>query len=100
VKLIDLRTADGSRLFSRLPKVVAWPLLRDHLAALPGSHAISSVIESNDQPRLEFSYAGHRFVIRNAGGHFCFYVSDPLCNDLKLFRVVAHCENLLAGSRG
>lgn len=95
MKLIDRRTDDGSRRFARLPKGATWEALRDHVAKLAGSEIEDLVVPRIEEPWLRFTYQGHRFLVRNHDGGFHFFVSDPLCSDMHLYRVASHCERLL-----
>jgi hypothetical protein len=95
MKLFDVRTNDGSRLFGRLPKTVPWQKLREHVAEIPGAKIVNFVSEGIAPAWFDFIYGGHRFVVRNGGDNFCFFVADPRCSDVSLFQVASHCEKLL-----
>jgi hypothetical protein len=95
MRLIDLRTADGSRQFARLPKAAAWDTLREHFARLPGLEIINFVVERVPTPWLDFIYRGHRFTVRDAGEEVWLMVADPQCSDVLLYETAAHCEQLL-----
>jgi len=97
MKLIDLRTDDGSRHFTRLPKAASVEDLRVHLAAMEGVEIGESASNGTAQPHLEFSYRDHQFRIRFDRDHFDFFVHDPQCSDVHLYRVVLHCQKLLGG---
>ena len=98
MKLIDVRTSDGSRQFVCLPNSATRQALREHVALLPGLEVVNFVAEGRAEAWLAFTYFGHRFAVRNGGGEFCFFVSDPRCSDLILYQVAAHCEQLLGGT--
>ena len=95
MKLIDIRTADGSRHFVGLPKRVPWQALRDHLSELHGSQVVHFVTGGPSEAWLDFSYRGHRFAVRNGGAEYHFFVSDPLCSDMDLYQVACHFQGLL-----
>jgi hypothetical protein len=92
MQLIDIRTSDGSRHFVRLPKHVSWKALCEHIGLLPGDNFFSNWIA---QPRLEFTFRGHRFTVRDSGREFHFYVCDPRCSDVALYQLAYYCEQLL-----
>ena len=97
MKLIDLRTDDGSRHFTRLPKTASVEDLRDHLAAMEGVGIGELVANGTAQPHLEFLYRDHRFWIRFDREYFHFFVRDPQCSDVHLYKVALHCQKLLGG---
>jgi hypothetical protein len=47
---------------------------------------------------IDFTHRGHRFLVSEQGGKFCFLVRDPQCPDLILYQVATHCEKLLASA--
>jgi len=95
MRLIDVRTSDGSRYFACLPKSVDWGILRDHLARLEGVEIVALNNHWEPKARLDFNYRGHSFSTHNGGDEFCFFVRDPQCPDLDLYRLASHCEKLL-----
>ncbi len=97
MKLIDRRTADGSRQFVCLPKTASWSALRRHVATLPGAEVAGCEADGPAFPWLGFTYRGHSFTVRQQGEEFHFFVADPRCPDLSLYQVAAHCAELLAG---
>ena len=98
MELIDLRTEDGSRHFTSLPKTRTWHALRDHLLRLPGTQIVNFVAEEVTRAWIDFTFGKHRFSVMHRDDKFCFYVSDPLCPDLRLYQVAYHCEEFLCGA--
>lgn len=98
MKLIDIRTSDGSRHFARLPKTAEWDALADHIGCFPGAEIISVVTEGVARPSIAFTYQGHRFSIIDQDGTFSFFVNDPQCADVTLYRMALHCEEILGSS--
>jgi len=94
MRLIDLRTADGSRQFACLPQDVAWDAVRDHALRLPDAQVIGFVGEEIAPPWLDFSFRGHRFVVHGRHGQLQFFVRQPHCPDLILFQVAQHFAEL------
>ena len=97
MKLIDLRTDDGSRHFTRLPKTASVEDLRDHLTVLGGVGIGESAGSEATRAHLEFSYQDHQFWVRFDREHFHFFVRNPQCSDVHLYRVAMHCQQLLGG---
>jgi hypothetical protein len=100
MKLLDHRTDDGSRHFARLPTPVHWQSLCDHLARLRGARIANCVLPGIAAPWVEFTYQGHRFLIRGQDGEVCLFVRDPQCSDVLVYRVATYCERLLRGGSG
>jgi hypothetical protein len=100
MKLIDIRTRDGSRLYLHLPQTVGWHDLRDHATRLPGAEVTRFVAEGVAQRQLEFSYRGYSFFIQEGGKHFSFFVRDPQCPDLIVYQVAQHFQDLVEQLRG
>ena len=97
MELIDVRTSDGSRHFARLPARATFDAFCAHVALLPGVEVLGSITENGGKPWMEFACRGHRFKVSSHDGLFHFDVCDPMCPDLILCQVVAHCERLLGG---
>jgi hypothetical protein len=95
MRLIDVRTSDGSRHFACLPKTCDWKKLRDHIGQLQGLEFVNLVVGRPEDPWCDFTFRGPRFLIRNGGPYYHFFVGDPQCSDLLLFQVALHCERLL-----
>ena len=95
MKLIDERTSDGSRHFSRLPRAVAWEAVRDHALLLPGAEMVNFVENELAEAWLDFSFRGRRFLIRSRDEHIHLFVDDPQRSDLILYQVGRHFERLL-----
>ena len=95
MKLIDVRTSDGSRLFGCFPKTATWQRLRDHVAGLPGAEIVNFVAAGVGPAWFDFIFGSHRFVVRNGGDCFCFFVAEPCCSDVSLYQVASYCEGLL-----
>jgi hypothetical protein len=94
MRLIDVRTGDGSRHFARLPASRRVEALREYLLSLPG--VVSPCLaERSAAPWVDFTYEGHDFSVRRRANTFCFFVRDPACSDITLCRLVLHCEQLL-----
>ena len=100
MKLIDERTPDGSRHFARLPKIVPWEAVRDHIPLLGSAKVVNYVEGGVASPWLDFTFRGHRFLIHSHENQFRLFVRDPLCSDLILFEVGRHFEELLGGEMG
>ena len=96
MKLIDVRTEDGSRHFARLPEGADWDALCNHLKQLPEVSVAQLVAEWTAEPRIEFTYQDHRCTVRRQEDEYCFFVRDPRCSDVPLYRLALHCERLLA----
>lgn len=94
MKLIDQRTADGSRHFACLPQAVSWTALQDRVALLPDAQLLSFVAEGIARGWLDFCFRQHRFLINAHDGHFHLFVHDPQCPDLILFQVGSHFETI------
>lgn len=99
MKLIDQRTADGSRHFAHLPQAASWTALRDRVALLPDAQLLNFVSERVAHGWLDFSFRQHRFLINARKGQFHLFVDDPQCPDLILFQVASHFETLLENVR-
>ena len=95
MKLLDVRTSDGSRHFLCLPQNVTWRVLCRHLLRLEGTRIFNFVGCGMAAAWIDFGYRGNRFLVRNEGRDFSFFVRDPLCPDLTLFALALHCERLL-----
>ncbi len=95
MKLIDERTPDGSRQFAKLPKLVPWEVVRDHVLLLGNAKVVNDVGEGLVEPWLDFTFRGHRFLIHCHGKQFQLSVRDPQCSDLLLYEVGVHFERLL-----
>ena len=100
MKLIDERTPDGSRYFSRLAHVAEWEDVRDHALRLPGAEIANFVGDELAEAWLDFSYRGHRFQIRSRDEHLLLFVDDPQCSDLILYQVGRHFERLMHKDEG
>ncbi len=97
MKLIDQRTSDGLRYFSRLPHMADWEGVRDHALLLPGAEIANFVESGLAEAWLDFFYRGHRFQIRSRQQHLHLFVDDPQCSDLILYQVGRHFERLMRG---
>jgi hypothetical protein len=95
MKLLDERLPDGSRHFSRLPSTVDWKRVRDHVPLLPEAKIVNFIDSEMSSAWLDFSFRGHRFLIKIYDGLLHFFVDDPLCSDLILFQVGRHFEQLM-----
>ncbi len=100
MKLIDERTPDGSRHFSRLHHVADWENVRDHALLLPGAEIANFVRSELAEAWLDFSFRGHRFQIRSRQQHLHLFVDDPQCSDLLLYQVGRHFERLMHKDEG
>jgi hypothetical protein len=98
MQLIDRRTEDGSRHFANLPEACTWQALCEHILLLSGTQIANFVAAGLSEAWIDFTYQGHRFSVRHEGGRFCFFVRDPQCPDLSLYRVASHCEDLLGST--
>jgi hypothetical protein len=98
MKLIDVRTADGSRHFACLRRTATWQAVGGHLALLPGAEVLNFIVHGVAEAWLDFAYHQHRFSIRQHGEECWFSVRDPQCSDLRLYQVAAHFEALLGDS--
>jgi hypothetical protein len=96
MRLLDERTADGSRHFAQFSRAVAWNRIRDHAMLLGGAKIVNSIDGEIAAPWLDFLFRGHRFLIRGHGDQLRLSVYDPQCPDLLLFEVGVHFERLLA----
>jgi hypothetical protein len=96
MKLIDLRTADGSRHFARFRQAAPWAAVREHALLLPNAVLINCVGNEMAHAWLDFHFRRHRFLISAQEGYFHLFVRDPQCSDLLLFQVGCHFEQLLA----
>ena len=97
MELIDFRTTDGSRHFARLPNGATWDALGEHISLLFGAEIVNLVAGRREKAWMDFAYRGHRFSVSRHDGLLHFFVCDPLCPDVILFQVAAHCEKLLGG---
>lgn len=96
MRLIDRRTDDGSRHFASLPKTEDLGVLRDRLAQCPDVRIIESAHEEIARPWIDFFYQGHRFSIRQRGEEAWFFVNNPQCSDIMLYKIVAYCREKMA----
>jgi hypothetical protein len=96
MRLLDERTADGSRHFARLPMAVDWSMVIGHASLLSGARIANSTGDEIASPWFDFLFRGHRFLVRSHEDHVRLSVSDPQCPDLLLFEVGVHFERLLA----
>jgi hypothetical protein len=94
MKLIDIRTRDGSRHFLSLPQSTAWIAVRGHAMRLPQLEILNFVDSEDLQARLEFLFLGHRFLIQGIDRQHHFFVSDPNCSDLIVYQVARHFSQL------
>jgi hypothetical protein len=94
MRLIDLRTDDGSRQFACLPQNAPWDAVRDHALRLPDAQIVSFASEEIGLPWLDFSFRGHRFLVHGRHGQLHFFVRQPHCSDLILFQVAQHFTEL------
>ncbi|MEN6457609.1 MAG: hypothetical protein ABFC63_01655 [Thermoguttaceae bacterium] len=94
MKLIDQRTANGSRYFSQLANAANWSGVRDHTLRLPGVKIANCVEPGPADPWLDFFFRGHRFVIHGRQQSLHLFVDDPQCSDLILYQVGRHFEQL------
>jgi len=90
MRLIDVRTEDGSREFACLRKEATWQALHEHLGDLPGVTVHSFVAEGVAEPWMEFTFRDHRFLVHERDGHWWLCVRDPQCPDLLLYQVASH----------
>jgi hypothetical protein len=98
MKLIDIRTRDGSRHFLSLPQLAAWIVLRRHALQLPQLKILNFMEGDDLQARLEFSFLGHRFLIQHIDRQHHFFVNDPDCSDLIVYQVARHFSQLIEPS--
>lgn len=96
MRLIDLRTDDGSRHFLSLPKQVEWQAVCNHIAELQGVTSADVKKPEVGDAHLEFAYRHHDFRVTGDDHHFHFFVRDPQCSDVCLYHIASHCETLLA----
>jgi len=96
MRLIDLRTDDGSRHFLTLPRQADWEVVREHISALQGVATAAVQKPEVGEAHLEFAYGRHDFRITGDDRHFHFVVRDPQCSDIHLYHIASHCEALLA----
>jgi hypothetical protein len=99
MRLIDERTADGSRHFSRLPGGADWGEVCDHALRLPGVEIAGFVRSELADAWLDFSFRGHRFRVRSRQGRLHLFVDDPQCSDLILYQVGRHFERLMTSEK-
>ena len=98
MRLIDIRTKDGSREFVRLPGCAGRRALRDIIQCLDGTEVVNFSEECCDEAWLKFTYCGHEFSARDHGAEVLLVVRDPQCSDVALFQIAWRCE-LLLGSQ-
>ncbi len=96
MKLIDVRTADGSRHFLRMSKGCPAQALVEHLMGLDGARLLCFFAGGVTEARVDFTYHGYRFQIRNGGQEYLFFVDDPSCPDVLLLGVAYHFHQLLS----
>ncbi len=99
-RVLDVRAADGSRMFGSLPETYdaqnpQWHALRAHVTALPGVSLTSFVTDDVTEAWVDFDYRGHRFAFNNQHGEWWFFVDEPACPDDILREVLEHCEAFL-----
>jgi hypothetical protein len=90
MKLIDVRTEDGSRQFACVPKYGTWRTLHEQVGRLPGATVHNFVAEGVAGPWMEFSFRGHRFLVQERDGDWWLCVRDPQCPDTLLYQVASH----------
>jgi hypothetical protein len=98
MRLIDRRTEDGSRHFASLPKTCTWQALCERILLLPGAQIADFGAVNEAGTWIDFTYRGYRFSVSHRNGEFCFFVREPQCPDLSLYRVASHCQDLLGSS--
>ena len=96
MKLIDVRTADGSRHFLRMPKAFSAQAIAEHLTGLEGARLLCFFAGGVTEAYVDFTYQGYRFQIRNGGQEYLFFVDDPSCSDVLLLGVAYHFHQLLS----
>jgi hypothetical protein len=94
MKLIDVRTGDGSRLCCCLPQTAAWTVVRDHALRLPEVQVLNFVGDGFANARLEFAFRGHCFLIFGRDGQLHVLVREPHCSDLIVYQVARHFNEL------
>jgi hypothetical protein len=94
MKLIDERTPDGSRYFAKLPTTGPWELVRNHVLLLRSAEVVNYVGNELARPWLDFTFRGHRFLIRSHESQIRLFVRDPQCSDLILYEIGVHFERL------
>jgi len=94
MRLIDLRTTDGSRHFASLPRPADWSAMRDHVRGLSGAKTLCYFSEDRKSPRMDFSFRRHYFLIAPRGDSIELFVQDPQCPDLILYEVGRHFEQM------
>jgi hypothetical protein len=100
MKLIDIRTHNGSRHYLCLPKDTDWNALYELAIQLPDAKIVQFTGEESTQPQLIFSFRGHHFLIRSQSNQLQFLVRDPNCSDLIVYQVARHfCEMLTQKSK-
>ena len=102
MRLFDIRTANGSRQFARLPRRLGRTAVRDTVGQLPRTFpelGDVKIIGFSDGatlgPWLHFTFAGHEFWAVDSQEHILLIVRDPLCPDTRLFQLGWHCEQHL-----
>ncbi len=95
MKLIDVRTADGSRHFLRMPKAFSAQAIAEYLTGLEGARLLCFMAGGITEAHVNFTYQGYRFQVRNGGQEYLFFVDDPSCPDVLLLGVAYHFHQLL-----
>jgi hypothetical protein len=95
MKLLDERTADGSRHFASLPKITPWEVVQGHVLLLGGAKLVNCV-DRAPPIWLDFDFRGHRFVVHRHDNQIQLFVRDPGCSDLILYEVGRHFETVSA----
>lgn len=94
MRLIDERTADGSRCFARLSSDAVWRGVCEHLLRLPGVESAPSPGGEFTSSKLDFHFRGYRFQMALRDGELFLIVRDPLCSDLLLCQIAYHLSEL------
>ena len=93
MKLIDERTADGSRCFARLPRMGGWATFCRHAGLLADIEWAPPIDGDLPQGRIAFCLGGQQFQAACHNGTIRLIVCDPLCPDVLLYQVARHFQD-------
>ena len=62
------------------PEATVESVVDEMVAQLQGLEIVNLVVEQPADPWCDFTFRGHRFLVRNGGPNYHFFVGDPQCS--------------------
>jgi hypothetical protein len=95
IKLLDIRSKDGSRQFFDLQKSISWDDLIIHLKKLDQLE-IKEFLPSPDLGSwLDFSFKKFEFSVNEQIGMYWFFVENSSCPDEVLYQLAEHLSAII-----